>query len=76
MSTGWTWREVETELDLPTLAALSTYWRAHPPVHLMVAAYLGLGEKPKAPEMVDNGLSLFDVMPRAAAPFKPGGSRG
>ena len=26
---------------MPRLKALNRYWRAHPPVHLLVAAYLG-----------------------------------
>ncbi len=29
-------------LTLPRLAALNRYWADHPPVHLMIAAYLGI----------------------------------
>lgn len=29
-------------LDLPTLAALSKYWRKYPPLQVMIAAYLGI----------------------------------
>jgi hypothetical protein len=28
---------------------LTLYWADHPPTHLMVAAYLGIGPKPKEP---------------------------
>lgn len=43
--TGWTWDTVLSELDLPRLAALNLYWESHPPVHILIAAYMGV--KPK-----------------------------
>ena len=33
-------------LDLPRLKALSDYWADHPPMHLMVAAYLDIKPRP------------------------------
>ncbi|MDR5170730.1 hypothetical protein IHQ56_02755 [Methylobacillus flagellatus] len=30
------------ELDLPRLMELEAYWGKHPPLHLMVAGYLGI----------------------------------
>lgn len=45
MSTGWTWDYCLWSLDIPRLIALNTYWKHSPPLHLMVAAYLGI--KPK-----------------------------
>lgn len=33
-------------MDIPRLLAMNGYWDKHPPVHLMVAAYLGI--KPSA----------------------------
>jgi hypothetical protein len=33
-------------MDLPRLYAMNDYWQQHPPVHIMVAAYLGI--KPAA----------------------------
>lgn len=38
--TGWTWDEVG-RLTMPRLKALNRYWKKHPPVHLLVASYLG-----------------------------------
>jgi hypothetical protein len=35
-------------MDLPTLAALHTYWEHSPPVHVLVARYLGI-KGPTAP---------------------------
>ena len=29
-------------MDLPRWAAMSRYWKSHPPVHLMVQGYLGI----------------------------------
>jgi hypothetical protein len=45
-STGWTWDYVAENVDLPRLEALNRYWKGHPPVHVMVAAYFGI--KPEA----------------------------
>jgi hypothetical protein len=30
------------ELTVPRLMALNRYWANHPPVHIMIAAYLGV----------------------------------
>ncbi len=35
---GWTWDYVEETLDVPRLAALTAYWREHPPTHVLLAA--------------------------------------
>lgn len=43
---GWTWEQAEG-LTLPRYEALCRYWESHPPVHLMVAAYLGIKPKPR-----------------------------
>ncbi|MEC4589499.1 hypothetical protein VPG91_00725 [Nitrospirillum amazonense] len=46
------WDEVERQFTLPRYQALWRYWRRNPPVHLMVAAYLGIksGGPPPADE--------------------------
>jgi len=49
-------------MTVPRLAALSKYWRDYPPVHIMVAAYLGIGKTEKK-EVDDDGNSLFDLFP-------------
>ena len=38
---GWTLDYVEQNVDLPTLEKLTRYWRKFPPVHVLVARYLG-----------------------------------
>ncbi|QMT41238.1 hypothetical protein [Neisseria shayeganii] len=40
-STGWTWDYVAENIDLPRIQHLSEYWRRHPPVHILVASYIG-----------------------------------
>jgi hypothetical protein len=44
MATGWTWDYVADSVDLPRLDALTKYWNKFPPVHQMVADYLGYGK--------------------------------
>ena len=39
-STGCTPQQAWHEWDLPSIDAQLNYWRRHPPVHLLVAAYL------------------------------------
>jgi hypothetical protein len=51
---GWTWDYVEDTLTIPRFLALQEYWRDCPPVHLMVAGYLGykrtsIRQPPKEP---------------------------
>lgn len=41
-STGWTWDYVADNLDLPRIGHLNDYWREHPPVHILVASYMGI----------------------------------
>jgi hypothetical protein len=40
-NTGWSIAHIRAEVDLPLLQALQAEWRLHPPVHHLVAAYLG-----------------------------------
>jgi len=39
-NTGWTWDEALDGLNLPRYLALVAEWRAHPPVHWLIAAAL------------------------------------
>ena len=43
---GWTWEYVDRHMTLPRLMSLQNYWGEHPPIHRMVASYLGY--KPRA----------------------------
>lgn len=39
-STGWTWADVD-DLTIPRYLALLRYWKQSPPIHMLVAAYMG-----------------------------------
>ena len=49
-STGWTWDYVAENVDLPRLECLSRYWDRFPPVHVLVASYMGIKPKTEAIE--------------------------
>lgn len=55
--TGWTWADVD-RLTIAHYLALARYWQKSPPVHVLVAAYMGY----KAPE------SAQDTEKRVASP--------
>lgn len=44
--TGWTWEYIAEHLDLPRLDSLNRYWAQHPPVHMLVAQYMGIKPQP------------------------------
>lgn len=48
MSLGWTWDYCLWSLDIPRIVTFNAYWRTSPPLHLMVAAYLGIKPAPVA----------------------------
>ena len=45
ISTGMTIEQVRSEFDIPRIEALNKYHAKYPPLHIMVAAYLGIGGK-------------------------------
>lgn len=47
--TGWTWDYIAENVDLPRLKALNLYWSDNPPLHRMVASFLGI-EPAKTPQ--------------------------
>lgn len=38
---GWSWEYVDEEMTLPRLYAIWKQWKRSPPMHVMIAAYLG-----------------------------------
>ena len=72
MSTGMTWDQVQDQLDLPSLGALTSYWEGSPPLHVMVASYFGIEPKKKT----DSGPKVNDekTLAELMAAF-PGGER-
>lgn len=53
-------------MDDPRLRWFNKYWKKHPPVHMAVAAYLGIGKKAQrdAQPLKDSaGAILGDLLP-------------
>lgn len=40
---------------------MNAYWEEHPPVHLMVAAYLGVGKKSSSAEPIESASEFVPV---------------
>jgi len=69
--TGWTWDYIAEHVDLPRLEALNRYWTQLPPLHLMVAAYLGIKPKEKEPIIKDlHDQSFIPATPMASSEFE------
>ncbi len=64
--TGWTWDYVESTLTVPRLRALQKEWLRHPPLPLMVAAYLGI--KPKEMGTPEQLIMRLGTMPGVHKP--------
>ena len=47
-ATGWTYEHISRRVTMSQYNRLARYWSNHPPLHVMVAAYLGI--KPEEPK--------------------------
>lgn len=63
--TGWLWSAAEEELTYPMLSAFAASWQACPPLHELVAAYLGYESK-KARSTDDQMVELMAMFPTGA----------
>lgn len=43
MAFGWTWEYIDQNMTLPRLQSMNRYWKKFPPMHVLVAGYLGVG---------------------------------
>ncbi|MDO5058585.1 MAG: hypothetical protein Q4D82_01425 [Neisseria sp.] len=57
-STGWTWDYVCNHIDLPRLQHLNRYWRQHPPLHILAAAYMGFSAPDEAEQAAEQEAAL------------------
>ena len=48
MACGYTWPQIDA-MTLPQFYDLCAYWAEHPPLHELVAGYLGYRPRPSAP---------------------------
>ena len=70
-STGCTPAQAWADWDLPSLTTQMRYWRKHPPVHLLVAAYLDYkpGAEPGSPRADANNNAAIEALMAAAPPM-------
>lgn len=47
--TGWTWEYIDNHMTIPRLSAMTRYWNQNPPVHVLVAEYMGYEAPAKTP---------------------------
>ena len=70
ISGGWTIEYARWHIDLPMLQSLTTYWGNHPPVHILVAGYLGY----KKPDVTTPAKPSFDdFLASVSATYQPPG---
>jgi len=70
---GWTWEHIENDLLMPQIRALSKYLRAHPPLHLVVAALAGVKSEPEQPKRETEDLgALYAAFAAAGGQIKTG----
>lgn len=62
--TGLDWDTIGETFDLPRLAAMNAYWKDRPPVHLMVAAYLGIKPASQSSEDAPDLMQVLEQFPQ------------
>jgi hypothetical protein len=56
------WDQVARTMTLHHYRALQRYWARHPPTHLLIAAWAGIGPKPEPADLGDL-LAMFGATP-------------
>ncbi len=61
--TGWTWDYVEDTLTVPRLKSLYVEWKKHPPIPILLAAFMGIKpvEKGEPSELVERLQAMQSV---------------
>lgn len=62
MSTGWTFDQVGEQFDLPRLNAMMGYWEGKPPIHVMIAAYMGIKPARKITDENPENIGLIEAL--------------
>lgn len=63
------WEYIGAHMTIPRLEAFQRYWEHSPPVHLMVAAYFGIGVKAKTSQSSESDIdALMKMYPQTAPP--------
>lgn len=69
--TGWTWEYIDDCMDIPRLDALNSAWSQYPPVHVSVAAYLGIGKQKNTAASDAEFDAMMASLPAMSPPPQP-----
>jgi hypothetical protein len=53
-------------MTIPRYLTLTDYWSRHPPIHLMMAAYLGVGKEKAKKKLTEGELQEFIALSQGA----------
>lgn len=63
---GWTWEYIDENMTMERLASCDLYWKESPPIHILVAQYLGYtkppGEEENTKTAEENCAALFNAL--------------
>lgn len=52
--TGWSWEYIDEYMTLPRLSGMMEYWNEHPPLHILLAAFMGVKPSRRGRPSVSN----------------------
>ncbi len=58
---GWTWEYIDDHIDIPRIRALTSYWRLHPPLHIVVPAALGIKPQSGGSQSIEDAAEFVPV---------------
>jgi hypothetical protein len=58
--TGWTPRQIDDDTTIDQIVALNKYYEAHPPIHILAAAYMGYKHKEPDSQSVDDFIANYN----------------
>lgn len=68
MATGWTWEYVGEHMDIPRLRKMQHYWEENPPLHVLVASYMGVGVRKDKKQSSAGAEMIIGMGPSVPAP--------
>lgn len=60
---GWTWEYIDDAMTIPRYVALVEYWKSWPPLHQLVAAWMGYkGERKEKEASLEEFIAAARMM--------------
>jgi len=66
---GWGWEQAERELDLHRLATLNRLWADEPPVHRLLAGFVGY-KPPRTRQHADDAAGIWGALASGIQPVR------